>query len=70
MGEKEGEGEALLLHNLSVAGYAATAPLVGEPLAYRRVFVSQRFATFEPAGVRFFLVAAIDFGAKGEKIKK
>ena len=56
--------------NLSVTGFAVTAPLVGEPLAYRRVFVSQRFATFEPAGVHFFLAAAVDFGAKGEKIKK
>ena len=56
--------------NLSVTGFAVTAPLVGEPLAYRRVFVSQRFATFEPAGVRFFLAEAVDFGAKGEKIKK
>ena len=38
MGEKEGEGEALLLHNLSVAGFAATAPLVGEPLAEDSIF--------------------------------
>ena len=67
MGEKEGEGEAL---NLSVAGFAATAPLVGEPLAYRRVFGDWRFATAGPAGVTFCLAADDGFGAEGESIEK
>ena len=58
------------MSNLSVAGFAATAPLVGEPLAYRRVFVDRRFATAGPAGVTFYLAADDDFGAEGESIEK
>ena len=35
-----------------------TAPLVGEPLAGRRVFERKRFAPFGPAGVRSFQKAS------------
>ena len=38
--------------NLSVTGFAVTAPLVGEPLAGRRVFGVWRFAPVCPAGAR------------------
>ena len=41
--------------NLSVTGFAVTAPLVGEPLAGRRVFGVWRFATVCPAAATLFL---------------
>ena len=46
--------QASPLSNLSVAGFAATAPLVGEPLAYRRVFGVWRFAPVCTAGAKSF----------------
>ena len=69
MGEKEGEGEALLLHNLSVAGFAATAPLVGEALADRRVFEGIRFAPICSADVLSCLAAVSGFGASATRWK-
>ena len=53
------EGSAL--YNLSVAGFAATAPLVGEALAFRRVFECKRFATICPADVNIFTLRQILF---------
>ena len=44
-------------------------PLVGEALAFRRVFECKRFATICPADAVFCLTAEIDLGAKGEEIK-
>ena len=41
--------------NLSVTGFAVTAPLVGEPLAGRRVFGVWRFAPVCPADATLFL---------------
>ena len=41
--------------NLSVTGFAVTAPLVGEPLAGRRVFGVWRFAPVYPADATLFL---------------
>ncbi len=38
--------------NLSVTGFAVTAPLVGEPLAGRRIFDGLRFATVCSAGAK------------------
>ena len=38
--------------NLSVTGFAVTAPLVGEPLAGRHVFGGWRFAPVCPAGAK------------------
>ena len=46
------------LSNLSVTGFAVTAPLVGEPLADRCVFGVWRFAPFGSAGVMF--ASAVD----------
>ena len=43
------------LSNLSVTGFAVTAPLVGEPLAGRCVFGVWRFATVCPADATLFL---------------
>ena len=40
--------------NLSVTGFAVTAPLVGEPLAGRRVFGVWRFAPVCPAGAKSY----------------
>ena len=62
--------DRLCLCPTSQSRYRATAPLVGEPLAYRRVFVDRRFATAGPAGVTFCLAADDDFGAEGESIEK
>jgi len=45
-------------------------PLVGEALAFRRVFECKRFATICSADAVFCLTAEIDLGAKGEEIKK
>ena len=56
--------------NLSVTGFAVTAPLVGEPLAGRRVFEVWRFAPFGSAGVMFASAAEVGLGAIGEKIEK
>ena len=49
--------------NLSVTGFAVTAPLVGEPLAGRRVFGVWRFAPFGSAGVMFTSAAEVALGA-------
>ena len=46
-----------------------TAPLVGEPLAGRRVFVVWRFAPFGSAGVMFGLAAEVGLGAPAIRLK-
>ena len=55
--------------NLSVTGFAVTAPLVGEPLAGRRVFGIWRFAPFGSAGVMFGLAAEVGLGAQAIRSK-
>ena len=57
------------LSNLSVTGFAVTAPLVGEPLAGRRVFGVWRFAPFGSAGVMFGLAADDALGAPAIRSK-
>mgnify|MGYP007112304795 CR=1 FL=1 len=57
------------LSNLSVTGFAVTAPLVGEPLAGRRVFGVWRFAPFGSAGVMFGLAAEVGLGAQAIRSK-
>ena len=61
------ERVACPVSNLSVAGFAATAPLVGEPLAGRRVFGVWRFAPFGSAGVMFGPAAEVALGADRRK---
>ena len=56
--------------NLSVTGFAVTAPLVGEPLAGRRVFGVWRFAPFGSAGVMFASAAEVGLGADRRKDRK
>ena len=56
--------------NLSVTGFAVTAPLVGEPLAGRRVFGVWRFAPFGSAGVMFTSAAEVALGADRRKDRK
>ena len=56
--------------NLSVTGFAVTAPLVGEPLAGRRVFGVWRFAPFGSAGVMFASAAEVALGADRQKDRK
>ena len=56
--------------NLSVTGFAVTAPLVGEPLAGRRVFGVWRFAPFGSAGVMFGPAAEVGFRADRQKDRK
>ena len=56
--------------NLSVTGFAVTAPLVGEPLAGRRVFGVWRFAPFGSAGVMFASAAEVGFRADRQKDRK
>ena len=58
------------LSNLSVTGFAVTAPLVGEPLAGRRVFGVWRFAPFGSAGVMFASAAEVGLGADRRKDRK
>ena len=58
------------LSNLSVTGFAVTAPLVGEPLAGRRVFGVWRFAPFGSAGVMFTSAAEVALGADRRKDRK
>ena len=58
------------LSNLSVTGFAVTAPLVGEPLAGRRVFGVWRFATFGSADVMFAPAADDALGADRRKDRK
>ena len=55
--------------NLSVTGFAVTAPLVGEPLAGRRVFGVWRFAPFGSAGVMFAPAADDALGAPAIRSK-
>ena len=55
--------------NLSVTGFAVTAPLVGEPLAGRRVFVVWRFAHFGSAGVMFASAVDDALGAPAIRLK-
>ena len=55
--------------NLSVTGFAVTAPLVGEPLAGRRVFGVWRFAPFGSAGVMFTSAAEVGLGAPAIRSK-
>ena len=55
--------------NLSVTGFAVTAPLVGEPLAGRRVFGVWRFAPFGSAGVMFTSAAEVALGASAIRLK-
>ena len=55
--------------NLSVTGFAVTAPLVGEPLAGRRVFGVWRFAPFGSAGVMFAPAADDALGAPAIRLK-
>ena len=55
--------------NLSVTGFAVTAPLVGEPLAGRRVFGVWRFAPFGSAGVMFDPAADDALGAPAIRSK-
>ena len=55
--------------NLSVTGFAVTAPLVGEPLAGRRVFGVWRFATFGSAGVMFGPATEVVLGAPAIRLK-
>ena len=57
------------LLNLSVTGFAVTAPLVGEPLAGRRVFGVWRFAPFGSAGVMFGPAAEVALGAPAIRSK-
>ena len=56
--------------NLSVTCFAVTAPLVGEPLAGRRVFGVWRFAPFGSAGVMFTSAAEVALGADRRKDRK
>ena len=56
--------------NLSVTGFAVTAPLVGEPLAGRCVFGVWRFAPFGSAGVMFTSAAEVALGADRRKDRK
>ena len=58
------------LSNLSVTGFAVTAPLVGEPLAGRRVFGVWRFAPFGSAGVMFTSAAEVALGVDRRKDRK
>ena len=58
------------LSNLSVTGFAVTAPLIGEPLAGRRVFGVWRFAPFGSAGVMFASAAEVGLGADRRKDRK
>ena len=55
--------------NLSVTGFAVTAPLVGEPLAGRRVFGVWRFAPFGSAGVMFASAVDDALGAPAIRLK-
>ena len=55
--------------NLSVTGFAVTAPLVGEPLAGRRVFGVWRFAPFGSADVMFAPAADDALGAPAIRSK-
>ena len=55
--------------NLSVTGFAVTAPLVGEPLAGRRVFGVWRFAPFGSAGVMFASAVDDALGASAIRLK-
>lgn len=55
--------------NLSVTGFAVTAPLVGEPLAGRRVFGVWRFAPFGSADVMFAPAAEVALGAPAIRLK-
>ena len=57
------------LSNLSVTGFAVTAPLVGEPLAGRRVFGVWRFAPFGSADVMFAPAADDALGAPAIRLK-
>ncbi len=57
------------LSNLSVTGFAVTAPLVGEPLAGRRVFGVWRFAPFGSAGVMFASAVDDALGAPAIRLK-
>ena len=70
MTERFSPQQPLPVVNLSVTGFAVTAPLVGEPLADRRVFGVWRFAPFGSAGVMFTSAAEVALGADRRKDRK
>ena len=70
MTERFSPQQPLPVVNLSVTGFAVTAPLIGEPLAGRRVFGVWRFAPFGSAGVMFASAAEVGLGADRRKDQK
>ena len=70
MTERFSPQQPLPVVNLSVTGFAVTAPLVGEPLAGRRVFGVWCFAPFGSAGVMFTSAAEVALGADRRKDRK